>query len=1101
VAGVYFSPACSDADVCLTLTEITEERSVDYLYGDVNVDFGQMVGGIGDIKPLERGETVLHWMARQEMDFLLTNEWTSAKLDHVFMSRKVPQGFSSLEITRKEELKEMGLKTDHPLLTVQHPVGNGHQDGGEEKGIERFRISKLKIDEIAQKYRKGFAKRAAEMEVTASILWESAKNAGGDERRRIVDDFHSQLLRAIDENAREVLGTYFASEARNLPDDAARHLEMSNSAADSIRLFRRSRRGFQPRIVPSRMGRTAMVESVARYRKVFGSEEEEPRKDEEEDELEWDASGGELNGLFTEEKLVKVIRRYGQHKSPGIDSIHINLLSALCPPTENEKIKAQELNRRTRSPAPSPPPPESWFLIPTQPTPLNPRARPFVPPRPSKEDAPDFPFPRLLSSLFRLCAATGYTPSQWGKTVVALISKLKTKENPTPADTRPIALLPMFRRLFEILLLPHFDPLGHSWAALDPRQAGFRSGWSCSTSILQVQHEAKQNFPCIAFLDFSSAYDLPPPRLIYRRLQQLQVPAATRSLVWSLLTSGSSISLVVNGQQSESFPRRRGFPQGAPLSPILFNLYLNSLLVKLNSHKQKISISFNPSSSPPSPSSLVSSFDSLSFRNTEKQTQTENNKEKEKQTNNKNQQLPLQTSDNSSPSLSQTSPLSPQDQDSEITQNKQSKSLVVKLAGAWAYADDLAVGTKNGRIMRTVLNEAEEWAKEWGMKFNSKKCKLVGRTESEGEELVGIKIGGETLEVVKKFKYLGIWRSGSEILWKDYIRDKVESMNGLLKSLQAAGGNWSPLVRLSIYRTYCRSIIEFGGPILYTYIKASSQEYQTKEVLLLLQQHHDLASTWTVGISNTSGNHRLAISMTGLTPPLLRLRDLALGLACFLRSSPPENPTSAQFLSEHFSPFPLESQYLFHLSHLPALLNLLEHNRKQSSEQLPSVTHQTFARQDLLIRCLKHYGLRASYIHNCNRPRGLVDGVLYISSSSHRRAAIRWRANTFGIGLRCLACGVGFTRRCLVHIFIYAPLINADGLEITTVVRQKIEKEFQGYINARKNVGRKNGTYSVMDFLLGHNNLEFSEIGISTLYNWEERMKKLAVLQNSFRIH
>jgi len=88
-----------------------------------------------------------------------------------------------------------------------------------------------------------------------------------------------------------------------------------------------------------------------------------------------------------------------------------------------------------------------------------------------------------------------------------------------------------------------------------------------------------------------------------------------------------------------------------------------------------------------------------------------------------------------------------------------------------------------------------------------------------------------------------------------------------------------------------------------------------------------------------------------------------------------------------------------------------------------------------------------------------------------------------------------------VHIFIYAPLINAKGLEVTTVVRQKIEKEFQGYIDARKNVGKKNGTYSVIDFLLGHNNLEFSEIGISTLYNWEERMKRLAVLQNSFRIH
>ncbi|GAA5856085.1 hypothetical protein JCM8547_002971 [Rhodosporidiobolus lusitaniae] len=150
----------------------------------------------------------------------------------------------------------------------------------------------------------------------------------------------------------------------------------------------------------------------------------------------------------------------------------------------------------------------------------------------------------------------------------------------TPAQTRPISLLPLFRRLFEILLLPHLT--SSSWSVLYPHQSGFRSGYSCSSSILAVDHHARSSRPFSAFLDFRSAYDRPPLHLIDQALRYRRVPSLIRSLIWSLLTNSASFSLVVNGLSLPPLPRRCGVPQCAPSSPRPFNFFLDPLLFLLN---------------------------------------------------------------------------------------------------------------------------------------------------------------------------------------------------------------------------------------------------------------------------------------------------------------------------------------------------------------------------------------------------------------------------------------------------------------------------------------------------------------------------------------
>ena len=53
-------------------------------------------------------------------------------------------------------------------------------------------------------------------------------------------------------------------------------------------------------------------------------------------------------------------------------------------------------------------------------------------------------------------------------------------------------------------------------------------------------------------------------------------------MIASFLSSGASAVAVVNGALTRPLDRCRGLPQGAPLSPLIFNIYIASLVAELN---------------------------------------------------------------------------------------------------------------------------------------------------------------------------------------------------------------------------------------------------------------------------------------------------------------------------------------------------------------------------------------------------------------------------------------------------------------------------------------------------------------------------------------
>src|SRR5271170_2104577 len=71
-------------------------------------------------------------------------------------------------------------------------------------------------------------------------------------------------------------------------------------------------------------------------------------------------------------------------------------------------------------------------------------------------------------------------------------------------------------------------------------------------------------------------------QLLHQKLAARGCPLRLLKLIQSLMFVGLRSRLLINNQLTNWFPRSRGVFQGSPLSPWLFNLFMDDLLIKIN---------------------------------------------------------------------------------------------------------------------------------------------------------------------------------------------------------------------------------------------------------------------------------------------------------------------------------------------------------------------------------------------------------------------------------------------------------------------------------------------------------------------------------------
>ena len=172
-------------------------------------------------------------------------------------------------------------------------------------------------------------------------------------------------------------------------------------------------------------------------------------------------------------------------------------------------------------------------------------------------------------------------PDYFMKAKLILISKDGT-EYPEIDKIRPTSILPTITKIFELSILKFLEEATLKSMFWND-QRGFLKGLSTLNNINDVlqtfwdlQKERIQNKrfkPMLIFFDFKKTYDSVSRNILIKKLTYFEIPANIIGVIDKML---SKFTLIHEGTEIKTY---RGLVQGSVLSPLLFNLYINDLMI------------------------------------------------------------------------------------------------------------------------------------------------------------------------------------------------------------------------------------------------------------------------------------------------------------------------------------------------------------------------------------------------------------------------------------------------------------------------------------------------------------------------------------------
>ena len=136
------------------------------------------------------------------------------------------------------------------------------------------------------------------------------------------------------------------------------------------------------------------------------------------------------------------------------------------------------------------------------------------------------------------------------------------------------------------------------------------------------------------------------------------------------------------------------------------------------------------------------------------------------------------------------------------------------------FADDCLLyrpinSPKDHQILQQDLNNLQIWAKEWGMKFNAKKCYLLS---TKNKSTYFYTIDNSILKQVQDNPYLGITFS-EDLKWKNHINNIAKKAYSTLGFLRRNLHHCPPDCSKNAYLALIRSKLEYGSVIWDPYTK------------------------------------------------------------------------------------------------------------------------------------------------------------------------------------------------------------------------------------------------------------------------------------------
>ena len=208
------------------------------------------------------------------------------------------------------------------------------------------------------------------------------------------------------------------------------------------------------------------------------------------------------------------------------------------------------------------------------------------------------PLLEVLSSLVEASFTLAYYPRRFRAARVVVIPKPNktTQQRETPGGWRPIALLSAVGKIFEAIIAERITAAAEKAGVLPDGQMGNRKSRSTELAAKVVELVARvswdrESLASLLLLDIMGAFDTVNYRRLLHILRKKGFPDWVISWVCSFVTD-RTVKLCFNGQQTDPYRLAAGVPQGSPLSPILFVLFISTLYEALAAHPRLIVVGF-----------------------------------------------------------------------------------------------------------------------------------------------------------------------------------------------------------------------------------------------------------------------------------------------------------------------------------------------------------------------------------------------------------------------------------------------------------------------------------------------------------------------------